>query len=306
MAIIEFLYNIKKAIKKTYRDYFTIEGTYTSLLPDRIYLKKLYKKRMNKKLNLNPPVTYNEKLNWLKLYDRRDEYTMMADKYAARDYVKNTIGEEYLIPLIGCWNKVEDIDFGSLPNEFVLKCNHDNGVIICKDKRNIDLENVKKELQFHLNRNYYKKTREWAYKNVTRKIVCEKLMKDEQHPVLNDYKFFCFDGKVKLLFVATGRSVDTRFDFFDEHFNHLPIINGHPNADIPINKPYNFNVMVEVAEKLSRGIPHVRVDLYNIDGKIYFSEMTFYHDAGLMPFEPESWDEKIGDYLILPPKRYNK
>lgn len=302
MFIVERLYNFKKKVFKLYRDYLTVEGQYTSLLPDYIYLKKLYKIRMGKTLNLKSPTTYTEKLNWLKLYDRRPEYIMMVDKYAVRKYIAKTIGEEYLIALIGCWDSIEDIDFSELPHEFVLKCNHDNGVIICKNKEELDIEQVKKELRFHLNRNYYKKAREWVYKNVKRKIICEEFMMDESGTGLIDYKFFCFYGKVEMMFIATGRPQNTRFDYFDREFNHLPFVYGHPNAERQINKPENFERMIEIAEKLSQGIPHVRVDLYNINGRIYFSELTFYDGAGFETFEPECWDEIVGSYLKLPPR----
>lgn len=303
MIVIEKLYNLKKNIVKFWKMYFTIEGTYTSLLPDRIYLKKLYKKRMGKELKLKSPTTFNEKLNWLKLYDRRPEYTMMADKYKVREYVEEKVGKEHLIPLIGCWNQVDEIDFDTLPQQFVLKCNHDNGVIICKNKEGIDIKQVKEELQFHLGRDYYKKTREWAYKNIERKIICEKFMKDKTNSSLVDYKFFCFDGEVKAMFIVTGRDNDTRFDYYDRNFNHLPLVCGYPNSEVMIEKPHNFDEMIVIAEKLSEDIPHVRVDLYNIDEKIYFGEMTFYHDAGLMPFKPESWDEIFGEYICLPKRR---
>lgn len=303
MRIKENLFWIKKKVKKLYNDYFTVNGTYTSLLPDKIYLKKLYKKRMGKKLNLTNPKTFNEKLNWIKLYDRRPEYTMMADKYAVREYVKDKIGEEYLIPLIGVWNNVDEIDFESLPNQFVLKCNHDNGVIICKDKITFDIEKAKKELQYHFNRNYFKKLREWPYKKIKKKIICEQYMEDDSQSTLIDYKFFCFDGKVKALFVATDRPFDTRFDFFDYEFNHLPIINGHPNSDKEIVKPEKFDKMIEIAEALAFGIPHVRVDLYIIDNQIYFGEMTFIHFGGFTSLEPEKWDCIFGEWINLPKKK---
>lgn len=303
MSLIEILHTQKKKIVKFWNCYFSVNEPYTCVLPDKIYLKKLYKKRMGTDLELRNPITFCEKLNWLKLYDRKPEYTMMADKYAVRDYVKERVGEEYLIPLIGVWDSVEEIDYYSLPNQFVLKCNHDNGVIICKDKSAFDVEKAKKELLFHYNRNYYKKLREWSYKNIEKKIICEKYMSDDNQPVLNDYKFFCFNGKVKALFIATDRPVDTRFDFFDREFNHLPIINGHPNSDKEISKPKQFNKMIEIAEKLSFGIPHVRVDLYVIKDRIYFGEMTLIHYGGFTPLEPEEWEYTFGEWLVLPKKR---
>lgn len=303
MQIVESLYNVKKNAVKFYKDYFTEEGAYTSLLSDKAYLKRLYKKRMGKELNLKDPQTFTEKLNWLKLYDRKPEYTMMADKYAVREYIAEKIGEEYLVPLVGVWDSVEEIDFDSLPEKFVLKCNHDNGVIICTDKSKLDIEKTKKELQYHLSRDYYKKCREWPYKDIERKIICEEYISQPGEVSLIDYKFFCFNGKVKLLFVATGRSVDTRFDFFDSDFNHLPIFNVHKNADYNIEKPKNFKKMIEISEKLSKDIPHVRIDLYCLNGKVFFSEMTFHHFGGFHPLEPENWEYQLGDWLELPKKK---
>lgn len=303
MIIGEFLYNTKKRIIKLYNDYLTVNGSYTSILPDKIYIKKLYKKRLNKELDLKNPKTYTEKLNWLKLYDRNPFYSVLADKYAVRKYVKEKIGEKYLIPLIGVWDNVDDVDFEKLPNSFVLKCNHDNGVVICKDKSNFDWEKAKQDLLCHYNRNYYKKCREWSYKRIEKKIICEKYMADINQPVLVDYKFFCFNGRVNALFIATNRPVDTRFDFFDRDFNHLPIQNGHPNADNKIDKPLVFDEMIFISEKLSEGFPHVRVDLYYINGQIYFGEITITHFGGFTPLEPEEWELKFGKWIELPKKR---
>ena len=302
MFVLEKIHSAKKRIVKYYKDYFTIEGTYTSLLPDRVYLRKLYKQRLGKELNLKNPQTFTEKINWLKLYDRRPEYTMMVDKYAVRDYVERIVGGGYLVPLLGVWSSVDEVPFDELPDQFVLKCNHDNGVIICKDKRDFDIEATKKTLTFHMNRDYYRKGREWPYKDVKRKIIAEKYMSDGSDSPLVDYKFFCFDGVVKACYVATDRPHDTRFDFFDRNFKHLPIINDHPNSSKIIRKPSNFDEMVHVAEKLARGIPHVRIDLYNINGKIYFGEMTFYHMGGFHPLEPVEWEKVFGAWIRLPAK----
>ena len=307
----EFLHKTKKnlsmkGIKRFFRSRFTVNDSFTEMqkswLPDKYYLKKKYKLMMHRELNLKNPLSFTEKLNWIKLYDRRPEYTMMVDKYAVRQYVNEKIGEEYLVPLIGVWEKVEDIDFDSLPNQFVLKCTHDCGAYICRDKSKIDTEEIKQWLKYHLGRNYYKWQREWPYKNVKPRIIAEVYMADSQGE-LNDYKFFCFNGKPQALFVATDRHTDTKFDFFDLDFNHLPIVNGHPNANRIFVKPQNFDKMIEIAKKLSVGIPHVRVDLYNVDSKIYFGELTFSHYSGIVPFEPEKWDYKFGELLRLPDKK---
>ncbi len=276
-------------------------------MPDEKYLKIKYYLSLGKKLDLENPQTFNEKLQWIKLFDRNPLYTQLVDKYLARDYIKEKLGEEYLIPLLGVWDDPDDIDFDALPEQFVLKCNHNSGLgmCICKDKTKLDLEKVRSELKKGLNQDYYITGREWPYKDVPRKVIAEKYMTDESGYELKDYKFFCFDGEVKMLFVAKDREVEgaeTKFDFFDADFNHLPFTNGHPNSQPPYFKPENFEEMKAVAAKLSKGIPEVRVDLYNINGKIYFGEMTFFHWSGFVKYEPEEWDYKIGSYINLPKK----
>ena len=275
-----------------------------SWMPDKMYLKLMYRARIKKKLELENPKTYNEKLQWLKLYDRRQEYTQMVDKYAVRQFVSDRIGEKYLVPLLGGpWSSFNEIDFDALPDQFVLKCTHDSGgVIICCEKENLDQKYSKRIIEKSLQRNYYKRSREWPYKNVNPQIIAEQYLTDESGTELKDYKFFAFDGTVKAVFVATDRyaKTETRFDFYDENFQHLPFTNGHPNAKIAPHKPKNYDEMVKIAETLSRGFPHVRVDLYNVDGKIYFGELTLYHWSGMVPFEPEDWDRVFGDWISLP------
>ena len=273
-------------------------------MSDETYLKLLYKYSMGKELNLDNPVTYTEKLQWIKLYDRRPEYTMMVDKYAVRAYVAEKIGEEYLIPLLGVWNDPDEIDFEALPNQFVMKCNHDSGgVIICKDKSKLDVEEKRTFLKKRMKESFFWAAREWPYKNIPRKIIAEKYMVDESGYELKDYKFFCFDGTCKAVFIATDRGTDTRFDFFDTDFNHLPIKNGHNNAEKAIAKPQGWEHMIQLAEKLSQGIPQVRVDLYSIYGHPYFGEMTLFHYGGKKPFVPEEWDYTFGSWIHLPDKR---
>ena len=248
----------------------------SKLVPDKLYLEHRYKRLMGKKLNLNPPVTYNEKLNWIKLYDRNPLYTKLADKYAVREYVKERIGEEHIMPLLGVWDKVDDIDFDLLPDQFVLKCTHDSGsVVICKDKASFDIKSAKCRLLKAQKVNYYYYSREWAYKNITPRIICEPYLEDLEDAELRDYKFFCFDGIVRFLYVATDRfnpDSEVKFSFFDEDYNHIPVVHGHPVANPLPSKPNGFEQMKHYAEKLSRGLKHVRVDLYEANGKIYFSE----------------------------------
>lgn len=272
----------------------------TDFLSDELYLKIRFYLEMGKKLNLKNPVTYNEKLQWLKLYDRKKEYTQMVDKYEVREYIKEKIGEEYLIPLLGVWDSPDEIDFDKLPDQFVLKCTHDSGgLIICKDKSTLDLKATKKKLRKCLKRNFYKSGREWPYKDVKPRIIAEKLMVDESGTELKDYKFFCFNGEVKALFIATDRPFDTKFDFYDTDFNHLDIRHGHPNADKEILKPRAFDEMIEISKKLSENLIHIRLDLYDINGKVYFGEITFFHHSGLVPFDPLEWDYTFGEWLNL-------
>lgn len=254
------------------------------ILSDKAYLKLKFKASLGKKLNLKNPQTFNEKLQWLKLNDRKPEYTTMVDKYEGKKYVADIIGEEHIIPTLGVWDKFDDIDFDSLPNEFVLKCTHDSGgLVIVKDKASFDKEAARKKINKCLKRNYYWHGREGPYKNVKPKIIAEEYMVDESGYELKDYKIFCFSGEPKVMFIATDRSnpnEETKFDFFDMDFKHLPFTNGHPNSNRPIQCPKSFEQMKELASKLSKGIPQVRVDFYDINGKIYFGELTLFHWGG--------------------------
>lgn len=271
---------------------------------DSIFLKIRFRACMGYPLNLKNPKTFNEKLQWLKIHDRKPLYTTMVDKYEAKKYVANIIGEEYIIPTIAVYDRVEDIDFDTLPNQFVMKCTHDSGgLVICKDKSELDKGAALKTLNHFLHRRYFWQSREWPYKNVKPRIIVEKYMEDEKTKELRDYKFFCFDGVVKALFIASERQVkneETKFDFFDAEFRHLDIKNGHPNASVSIAKPETFKQMKMLAEKLSQNIPHLRVDFYEVNGKVYFGELTFTHWSGFVPFEPKEWDYKFGEWLKLP------
>ena len=280
----------------------------TKLIPnDELYLKILYRLEFKRKLNLDNPVTYNEKLQWLKLYYHNPIHTLMADKYAVKDYVKNIIGEEYIISTLNVWERVEDINWDALPQQFVLKTTHDSGnygVIICKDKSKLDISKVKNRLNKSLNRNTFEMGREWPYKNIRPRVIAEKYLEDESGSELKDYKFFCFDGAVKFILVATERQSgkDVRVDFFDREFNWLPFEQSHRNAMKHPLKPTLFSEMLVIAEKLSSGIPHVRVDLYESNGQIYFGEYTFFNSGGMAPFYPDRYDYLFGEWLKLPEK----
>lgn len=273
-------------------------------LPDKVFLEAAFRARFGRKLNLNNPETFNEKLQWLKLYNRKPEYTKMVDKYLVRDYVKEKIGEEYLIPLLGVWDDPEKIDFDELPMQFVLKCNHNSGLgmCICKDKNSLDINKVKEELKKGINQNYYLTSREWPYKDVPRKIIAEKYMVDESGYELKDYKFYCFDGKVKLVMINSDRmsSEKTKANYFDENYQPLDFVWGYENAEIPPQKPEKFEEMKYLAEKLSEGISHVRIDFYQTPSGIYFGEITFFDGSGFDAIEPIEWDYKIGSWIKLP------
>lgn len=278
-------------------------------IPDSIILRYQFKKALGYPLNLRDPRTFNEKLQWLKLYDRKPIYTTMVDKYEAKKYVANIIGDKYIIPTLGVWNRFNDIDFTELPDQFVLKTTHDSGgVVIVKDKdaflSDKDIFNkAKDKLSNSLKHNFYYEYREWPYKNVKPRIIAEKYMEDESTHDLRDYKFFAFRGVVKALFIATNRQKEdeeTKFDFFDNNFVHLPFTNGHPNADIVPSKPTTFDEMKKIACKLSENISELRVDFYEVNGKAYFGELTFSHWSGFMPFDPPEWDKTFGNWIKLP------
>jgi len=295
---------IKKALKNPYYACELILNQLAKYVSDEHFVKWKYYLNFHKKLDLEDPQTYNEKLQWLKLYDKHDEYTQMVDKYEAKKYVAQIIGEEYIIPTLGVYDCFEEIDFSALPKQFVLKCTHNSGgVFVCKEKEKFDVESTRRQVNKWLKKNPYWKNREYPYKNVKPRIIIEQYMEDESGYELKDYKFFCFDGAAKCVFVASDRGKDdeeTKFDFYDIEWNLLPFTNGHPNSNKHMDKPENYNKMVEIAQKLSQGVPHVRVDLYNINGHIYFGELTFFHWSGLMPFDPAEWDLKMGEFLQLP------
>ena len=274
---------------------------------DAEYLKRVFAVKMGYALDLENPKTYNEKLQWLKLYDRRPEYGNMVDKYEAKKYVAERIGKQYIIPTLGVWDKFDDIDFDALPDQFVLKCTHDSGgLVICRDKSTFNQKAAKRKINACLNTNYYWRWREWPYKNVKPRIIAEQYMEDTKTAELRDYKFFAFDSVVRAVFIASDRQKkgeETKFDFFDSEFNHLPVINGHPNAPILPQKPERFEEMQALASKLSEGIPHLRVDFYEVNGNVYFGELTLYHWSGLTAFEPKEWDEIFGSWIQLPEKK---
>ena len=274
-------------------------------IPDEKYITIKYKLEMNQKLNLKEPKTFNEKLQWLKLYDRNPEYTKMVNKYEAKKYVADIIGQEYIISTLGVWDKFEDIEFDKLPKQFVLKPTHTSGnVFICKDKEKINYKQLRKMINKWLKRDYYLVHREWPYKNIKPKIIAEQYMVDDSGMKLKDYKFFCFNGIAQTILVCSNRNGSFKnTNFYDISWNLQPFTREkHKNSNEQIKKPKNLDEMITVAEKLSKDIPFVRVDLYEINGKVYFGELTFYPSSGFEGFEPEEWDKKLGDMLELPTK----
>lgn len=276
-------------------------------VPTRLFLKCKYRLCTGKKLNLKQPQTFNEKLQWLKLYyaEHFDPlYTSLADKIKAKIIVAGIIGEEYIIPTLGTWNQFDDIDFDDLPNQFVLKTNHDSGgVVVVSDKTQMNKEAARRKLEKSLRLNFYWYGREPQYRDIQPKIFAEKYIANEGCVDLKDYKFFNFNGEPKLMFIASDRQTEgreTTFDFFDMDFNLLDFTNGHPHAAGPVEKPVCFEEMKRLSAKLSAGFPQLRVDFYEVDGRVYFGEITFFHWSGMKLFDPEEWDHKLGGWIELP------
>jgi hypothetical protein len=273
-------------------------------IPDSIYIRLVWWLSMDYPLNLKNPKTYNEKLQWLKLNNKNSFYPMLADKFAVKKYISEIIGDQYLVPLLGVYESVEEIDWDVLPDQFVLKCNHDSGsVVICKDKSSFDIKAAKQKLSRLIRNNTtYNTYREWPYKNIERRILCEKYMEDETGE-LADYKFLCFSGEPKVMYVITERSsADPKTSFYDMQFNPLNIIIiNHACKLKELSKPKGFDEMIRLAKILSRNILHIRVDFYEICGKVYFGELTFFPGSGLHRFMPGSnTDELWGSMIRLP------
>ena len=279
----------------------------TVVIPDPLFLKIRYRLALGKSLNLKAPKTMNEKLQWLKLYDRQPKYTNMVDKYMVREYIKNILGEEYLIPLLGVWDSPEEIDFEALPDQFVLKCNHDSGgLCVCKDKSKLDIPKVKEELAHSLAQNYYLRVREWPYKNVKRRIIAEKYMTDTPETTdFTDYKFYCFNGYVDSVMCCYERSTgEPKFYFFDKDWKLKRYNKRGKEAPegFTMPKPENIDKMFEIARKLSAdvGAPFLRVDLYNSCGQIYFGELTFYPQSGFEKNSLPASEKYFGSLIKLP------
>ena len=277
------------------------------LVPDEIYLKNLYRCQMGENLDFENPRNFTQKLQWLKLYYHKPEFTTMVDKYAVKKYIAEKIGEKYVVPLLGVWDRPEDIQWDLLPDKFVLKTTYGGGgnVVICKDKSKLDKDKAVRKLHKLSKMNISKSLCEWPYKNVPKRIIAEQLLEDNglrniDSNVLLDYKWFCFDGVPKLMYISNDAGTTPHTDFFDMDFNHLPIRMKDPNSEVLPEKPAQFEMMKELASKLSERIPFVRVDFYVVNNQIYFGELTFYHASGLARINPEEWNYKLGEWIQLP------
>lgn len=291
--------NQVRILKKVYGDAWF---AYRKMVNPEFVLKKMFKKRMGYSLDLENPKTFNEKLQWLKLHDHNPLYTTMVDKYAVKKYVAEKIGEQYIIPTLGVWEHFDDIDFDELPNQFVLKCTHDSGsIVVVPDKSKMDKVAAKKKLENGLRYNYYYWGYEWPYKNVPPRIIAEKFMVDESGVELKDYKVFNFDGIPKAIQVDYDRFTNHKRNIYDAEWKYIDMSIEYPtDANHQIAKPKNLEKMLELAGKLSEGIPHARTDFYVINDAIYFGEITFYHGAGLEHFVPEKYDGVFGEWIKLP------
>lgn len=300
----------KLSIKR--RIYRKLCYLFTKQIPDKLYIQMMYQVKLGKKCNLKNPQSFDEKLNYLKLYDRRPEYSMMADKYGVREYIASKIGEEYLIPLIAKWDSPDDININELPEQFVLKCNHDSAsVTICKDKsgkenggKPFDIETAKDKLRESMKKNYFYPSREWPYRDIKPCVIAEQYMVDESGTELKDYKIYCADGEPYLIQVDFGRFTKHERNLYDTSWNYIDKQIEYPkNPEHQIKRPLNLDKMLELAAVLSKGIPSVRIDFYDINSKIYFGEITFYQEGGFAKFEPEEYAYELGSKIKLPDRK---
>ncbi len=276
-----------------------LDKRFRFILDDEEYLCGQFEYHMGYRPELRKPKTFNEKLQWLKLYDRNPDYIKFVDKYSVKEYIKDKLGEEYVIPTLGIYNSFEEINIDELPQQFVLKCTHDSGsALVCEDKDNFDWERAKNVLECSLERNYYWVGREWVYKDIEKRIIAEKYLESISEMI--DYKFLCFNGKVETIFTCSERfgQEGLKVTFFDTEWNRLPFERHYPASSREIKRPETLKQMIDLSEKLSKGITFVRIDFYDIAGKIYFGEMTFFPGGGMEEFCPEEWDYKLGDATV--------
>ena len=296
---------VKLITDKDFRWVYMGRKSFFNYMPDEEFLRKKYKHQLHKDLNLDNPKDFNEKIQWLKLYNRNPEYVQMVDKVSVKDYIADRIGSEHIIPTLGVYDKYEDIDFDSLPDQFVIKCTHDSAsTFVCSDKKTFDFKKARKKIKSSLKTNYAMLGREWPYYSVKPRIIIEKFMVDESGTELKDYKFFCFNGKVKCFSVDFNRFTNHRANYYTPDFELLTLGKKlcPPDPDQKLDKPQHLDEMIRIAEQLSAGIPFLRVDLYNINGQIYFGELTLFPASGFSPFVTDEWDRTMGNWLTLPAK----
>lgn len=294
--------NIYKIIKEPWHiaTYMNSHGL-GSLIPDKLYLKCAFRERMGYPLDLRNPRTFNEKIQWLKLYDRNPLYHTLVDKYEVKRYVAEIIGSEHIIPTLGVWDSFDDIDFDMLPNRFVLKCTHDSGsIVIVKDKGKFHVDDARDKLEKALKTNYYMLSREWVYKHVRPRIIAEEYMEDNKQGDLRDYKVFNFNGIPSIIQVDFDRFVSHKRNLYSKDWDYIEASIEYPNDPATeIHRPKSLEKMLELAEKLSEKIPFVRTDFYLIDDRVFFGEMTFYHESGFAMFTPDSLGIELGKKIYL-------
>ena len=281
------------------------QSLFSHILSDKTYLKLIYYARFGRTLNLMAPESFNEKLNWLKLYDRKDNYTVMADKYAVKAYVSNIIGSEYVVENYGVFDKWDDIDFSKLPESFVIKGTHDSGgAFVCKRKDTFDFNSTRRQIEKNLNKNYFYDLREWPYKNIPPRIIVDRFLDDHTGKELRDYKFWCFGGEPQFMY-CTIKGQNIYENFYDMDFKAIFINHNFPRHKPEFETPRNFDLMRELATKLSKNIPFVRVDFFDVDNHVYFGEFTFYDWGGMRPFK-DGWDKKLGSLIDLSQLKENE
>ena len=301
--LYSYVKNPKKILK--YIEYKWLHTTYGKKMDDAEYVKKMFKLNMDYELDLDNPKTFNEKLQWLKLFNRKEKYTAMVDKYLSKDIVSQIIGDKYVAKVYGVWNSVDEIDWDVLPEQFVLKTTHDcGGVIVCRDKGSLNLKECKRVLKQHMKREYFYHCREWPYKNTVPKIMAEELLKDGENNILPVYKVFCFGGEPKIIqTIQNDKQINETIDYYDAEWNILKLKQNYPNSEKPLSKPKKLEEMLKLAQELSKDMAFIRVDFYTVNDEIFFSEFTFFSDAGFASFEPKEWDRKMGEWIVLPDKK---
>lgn len=294
-------FNITQMKQLLWNMYVWVRNAIGKYLSDETYIKWVYRINNGEKLNLDNPQTFNEKLNWIKLFDRNPQYTRMADKYEAKEFVSNRLGTtDYTVPCLGVFNSFDEIDFDKLPDRFVLKTTFDSsGVFVVRDKSKFDKENAKNRIAKSMKSDYFIASREWPYKNIPHRLIVDQFLDNHTEHELTDYKFWCFNGEPKVVYV-TNKGANICENFYDMNWDVLDINHGFPRHQPEFSKPEAFEEMRELARKISYGVPFLRVDFFYIEGKVWFGECTFFDWGGMRSFKSKEWDKKLGSWLTLP------